>query len=321
MFFFKTPKFWYGRPSIFHKLFLRPISWIYDRIAHYHYLKPYAHQLNGNPFIIAIGGITSGGSGKTVIVSSLCDIIKKNGHNPAVLSRGYGRNNDKIMQVNPLTDSYKDVGDEPLLLSHKVPVFVGRNRFETAKLAKNFDYLLLDDGITQRFLKPDKKILVISASQGFGNGELLPLGPNRLAFDKIKSDIDAIILIYEKKETEKFSFSFSNNIPIYRGYINHNFKDLKGRLMLFCGLGYPAKFFQSFSNFEVCKTITFPDHYPYKETDIKNLIQESTRLHAQLVTTEKDLMRIPEKYRYMIKTSSISIDWKDSIKEVLIPSK
>lgn len=315
-FFLKTPQFWYKQPNIGQKLILKPLSWLYGYIAHYRYNSEYQHELNNNQKVIAIGGITSGGSGKTLVVSSLCHTLTKMGFKPAILSRGYGRTqSNSIKKVSP-QDSYKNVGDEPLLLSQQWDVFVGKNRFKTAELASEFDFLILDDGITQRSLKPNKKIIVISASQCFGNGELLPLGPNRLNLENIKHDIDAIFLIHENNKSTEHTFTFPSNIPVYHGYIKHNFGELTGRLMLFCGLGYPKKFFQSFSNFQVCKTVSFPDHYPYKDIDIQNLIQESTRLNAQLVTTEKDLMRIPEKYRVKIKTISIEISWNNPIEDL-----
>ena len=87
--------------------------------------------------------------------------------------------------------------------------------------------------------------------------------------------------------------------------------------MVFCGLGYPQKFFNIFSNFEVAKAITFPDHYPYEEREIQNLITEAFRLGAQLVTSEKDLMRIPKQYWPQIKTVGIDVFWEDPIDSLL----
>ncbi len=311
--FFKSPDFWYKKPTFFQKLCLKPISEVYRFVSNYRYQIPYDVSLSEKK-IIAVGGVTAGGSGKTVVVSSICKILKKSGKKVAILSRGYGRELDSALKVDNSIHTYRDVGDEPLLLSKQFDVFVGKNRAETADMAKEHEYLVLDDGLSQKYLAPTKKIVVIDNEQLFGNGEMLPLGPNRLDFEKIKSDIDAVFVLGRKKIGGKMSF---NDVPVYFGKIVQNFGDISGRLMVFCGLGYPQKFFNIFSNFEVAKTISFPDHYPYKENEIQNLISEAFRLGAQLVTSEKDLMRIPKRYWPQIKSIGIDVVWEDSIDSLL----
>jgi len=311
--FFKSPEFWYKEPTFVQKLFLKPISEIYRLVSNYRYQMPYRVSLPGKK-IIAIGGVTAGGSGKTIVVSSICKILKKKGKSVAVLSRGYGRESSRALKVDNSIHTYKDVGDEPLLLSKQFDVFVGKNRSEIADMAKEYEYLVLDDGLSQRYLAPTKKIVVIDDEQLFGNGEMLPLGPNRLDFEKIKSDIDAVFVLGRGKSDSKISL---DGVPIYFGKVVQNFGDISGRLMVFCGLGYPQKFFNIFSNFEVAKAIAFPDHYPYKENEIQHLISEAFRLGAQLVTSEKDLMRIPKQYWSQIKTVGIDVVWEDSIDSLL----
>lgn len=314
--FIKAPEFWYSKPALWIKCILFPISKLYGLIAHRRYKNQYTNELKNDQYVIAVGGATVGGSGKTVVVKSFCKYLEDKGNSVAILSKGYGRKSRKVKRVDVKVDQYQTVGDEPLMMAKDFPVFVGKDRFETAQMAEEFQYLILDDGITQRSLKPNKKIVVINADQGFGNGELLPLGPNRLDLEKIKFDIDAICLIHEKANEKNISFELPAEIPVYRGYCKHNLSNLSGRLMAFCGIGFPRKFFQIFSNFEVCKTIAFPDHYPYKDEDLQQLIQEAARLQAQLVTTEKDYMRIPEIYRSRIKTVGVDIVWENSISDL-----
>lgn len=313
MVFFNTPEFWYKDPGLLRKLCLKPISEIYRAVSSYRYHLPCDVSLHEKK-VIAVGGITAGGSGKTVVVSSICKMLKENNKKFAILSRGYGRNTSEALKVDNNIHSYKDVGDEPLMLSKQFDVFVGKNRAETADMALSVidgcEYLILDDGLTQKYLEPTKKIVVISNDQLFGNGEMLPLGPNRLDFDEIKSDIDALFILKREGDNDVASFE---NIPVCYGNIKQNFENISGRIMVFCGLGYPQKFFRIFSNFEVAKTIAFPDHYPYKDEEIGAMLAEAFRLRAQLVTTEKDLMRIPSKYWSQIKTVGIDVVWESSI--------
>ncbi len=311
--FFKTPEFWYKDPNLFQKICLKPISEVYRLVSNYRYHLPCDVSLHGKK-VIAIGGITVGGSGKTVVVSSICKMLKERGKKFAILSRGYGRKTNYALKVDNSVHSYRDVGDEPLMLSKQFDVFVGKNRAETADMADEMveecEYLILDDGLTQKYLEPTKRIAVISNEQLFGNGEMLPLGPNRLDFDEIKSDIDALFVL--KREGDDSAASFEN-IPVCYGNIKQDFGGISGRLIVFCGLGYPQKFFHIFSNFEVAKTISFPDHYPYKDEEISEMLEEAFRLGAQLVTTEKDLMRIPSKYWSQIKTVDVDISWESPI--------
>jgi len=309
MIFLKNPEFWYHDPSFLQKLCLKPISEIYRFIANYRYDLPYDVSLSGRE-IIAVGGITTGGSGKTVVVSSICKLLKEHEKKVAVLSRGYGRKSSKAIKVENNVHTYEDVGDEPLLLSNYFDVFVGKNRAETADMAGEYEYLVLDDGLTQKYLEPTKKLVVVNDDQLFGNGEMLPLGPNRLDFNKIKSDVDAILMLKSKEAKNSPDFE---DIPVYYGRIEQNLDNISGRLIVFCGLGYPQKFFRIFSNFEVAKTITFPDHYPYKDREIDDMISEAFRLGAQLVTTKKDLMRIPKKYWPQIKTVEVNVVWESPI--------
>lgn len=309
MIFLKNPDFWYHDPSLLQKICLKPISEIYRFISNYRYHLPCDVSLSGKE-VVAIGGITAGGSGKTVVVNSICKLLKKHKKKVAILSRGYGRKSNQAVKVESSIHTYEDVGDEPLLLSKQFDVFVGKNRAETADMAEEYEYLVLDDGLTQRYLEPTKKLIVVNDDQLFGNGEMIPLGPNRLDFNEIKSDIDAILML-RSKDTEVPSIF--GDVPVYYGKIEQNLGDISGRLIVFCGLGYPQKFFRIFSNFEVAKTVTFPDHYPYKDKEIDDLISEAFRLGAQLVTTKKDLMRIPNKYWSQIKTVEVDIVWESSI--------
>jgi len=313
MIFFKTPEFWYEDPGLLRKICLKPISEVYRVISNYRYHLPCDVSLCDKK-IIAVGGITVGGSGKTVVVNSICKILKENNKKFAILSRGYGRKVSEALKVDSDVHNYEDVGDEPLMLAKQFDVFVGKNRAETADMAEDMidgcEYLILDDGLTQKYLEPTKKIVVVNNDQLFGNGEMFPLGPNRLDFNEIKSDIDALFVL--KREGDENIASFED-VPVCYGNIKQNFNDISGRLIVFCGLGYPQKFFQIFSNFEIAKTIAFPDHYPYKDEDISRMLEEAFRLRAQLVTTEKDLMRISRKYWPQIKTVEVDISWESPI--------
>jgi tetraacyldisaccharide 4'-kinase len=302
MIFFRTPKFWYRRPNIIQKLLLKPVANIYSRISTRNYCGDYFYK-SSKAKVIAVGGITVGGSGKTLVTRFIGEFLQSRGKKVAVLSRGFGRSSSKILKTDSSIHSYKDVGDEPLLLSRFVPVYVGKNRAKAAQSAEadGAEYLILDDGITQKYLKPDLKLVVIDSEQRLGNGEMFPLGPNRLNFEKIKFDIDGIIVL---APNESGFFIFDEKIPTFFGKIRTSLPENK-KLIAFCGIGYPDKFFNSLENCE--EKIAFPDHYPFSDEDIRQLLLKAKNSDARLVTTEKDLMRIPLKYHDKITAVSASI--------------
>ena len=67
--------------------------------------------------------------------------------------------------------------------------------------------------------------------------------------------------------------------------------------MAFCGIGRPAKFFDTLeqAGVEAVKTRSFPDHHPFTPQDARSLIAEAKALGAGLLTTEKDLVRLKGK--------------------------
>ena len=286
---FVTPKFWFKEPNFFQKFFLSPVEAIYECAVDHNYKKEYATKL-ARQKVIAIGGITAGGSGKTVATKAVAEFLSAAGVRVAILSRGFGRKSSETLRVHLHKHNFEDVGDEPIMLAKYFPVIVGKDRAKSAQLAgEDFDVFILDDGLTQRYLQPDLKLIVIDAAQGFGNGHLLPLGPNRLNFNKIKSDIDAVIIL----GSMDFPVDFA---PIFREEVHYEFPEIAQPVVAFCGIGFPDKFFKTldcYGHYDIVEKIIYPDHHTYKEGDLQELIFCAKKHGARLVTTEKDFVKIP----------------------------
>jgi len=94
-----------------------------------------ATDLVGKP-IIVVGNITAGGTGKTPVVTRLCQLLTDAGISVAVISRGYGRKSRGALLVEAGMDPSR-TGDEPLLIAERcgVPVFVDENRENAARQA------------------------------------------------------------------------------------------------------------------------------------------------------------------------------------------
>ena len=100
------------------------------------------------------------------------------------------------------------------------------------------------------------------------------------------------------------------NIKIEDKYLN-NFKNKK--VIAFCGIGYPEKFYKTLENIgcQITYTKSFPDHYVYSRKDIQNLLKKSQELNSLLITTEKDHIKIMEDYKNRIYFFPISIEFND----------
>jgi tetraacyldisaccharide 4'-kinase len=133
--------------------------------------------------VIVVGNLIVGGAGKTPTVIAVVSLLRRRGFTPGVISRGYGRSHDAVVDVEPATP-VAHCGDEPLLLRLRllVPVTVARDRVAAARELlrrhSQVDILVSDDGLQHLRLARDAQVLVFD-ERGTGNGWLLPAGPLR----------------------------------------------------------------------------------------------------------------------------------------------
>ena len=320
--FIKAPKFWYKDKVGSLEMVLYPLSLIYGFFASLNYKAGYKSKIPETK-IIAVGGLTAGGAGKTPTVIALCEFFKSIEQKAVVLTRGFGRKSSEILMVNTKNHLFQHVGDEALLMAESTDVFVGADRLESARKAKTRgnNVMILDDGLTQRYIEPDIKLVVIDNHQAFGNGHFLPLGPNRLNFDviKTKNDIDAAIVIKSSPDEnpKRIARQIPSSIPMLTAYIEQDFSQVEPgeRILAFAGLGYPKKFFQLLDKkMNVVKSIAFPDHHPFSDHNMTDLLDEANILKAKLLTTEKDLVRIPKQYHDLVRTIPMKIIFDDTEK-------
>ncbi len=136
--------------------------------------------------VVVVGNLVAGGAGKTPTVLALVDALRARGRRPGVVSRGHGRADGGVLDVEPGTPAGR-CGDEPLLLRLRagVPVVVGRDRVaagrELLRLHPEVDVIVSDDGLQHLRLARDAQVIVFD-ERGTGNGWLLPAGPLREPF-------------------------------------------------------------------------------------------------------------------------------------------
>ena len=70
--------------------------------------------------------------------------------------------------------------------------------------------------------------------------------------------------------------------------------DLSKNYLIFSGIGNPLSFKKTLidNKFNIIKEIIFPDHFDYKKSDIDKIKQMAKEINAQIITTEKDFLKI-----------------------------
>jgi len=147
--------------------------------------------------VVVVGNIVAGGAGKTPVTLFLARALSAAGFHPGIVSRGYGREDDRRLVAVTATSRATDVGDEPLLLARRsgCPVVVGRDRVAAGRMLveHGVDVVIADDGLQHYRLERDAEVCVVDGSRLLGNGWLLPAGPLREPRGRLGS-VDMVLL-------------------------------------------------------------------------------------------------------------------------------
>jgi tetraacyldisaccharide 4'-kinase len=273
-------------------------------------------------FVISVGNLTTGGTGKTPAVITLAKWAIAQGYPTAILSRGYGGKKQKrplaVSAGHAIQGTARTTGDEPYLLAKAlcgVPVVVFKNRYRAGLCAKKWfgtEMFLLDDGYQHLELKRNVNIALIDAKNPFGNGHLLPWGPLREPIGELKR-ADAVVLTrYDESDaasrTEAFLKKRFPTMPLF--HASHRPKEViftnssephspeclrSKRVAAFAGIARPELFKRTLdaAGAEVVAFREFSDHHCYTIGEIRSLNQMKADAGASyLLTTEKDWVKI-----------------------------
>jgi tetraacyldisaccharide 4'-kinase len=262
--------------------------------------------------VYCAGNATAGGTGKTILA---LDLLARLPGRPFALTRGYrGRLPGPIL-VDRAIHTAADVGDEALLLAAAAPTIVARDREAGARLAitQGATAIVMDDGLQNPSLTKTCAILVIDGSFGFGNGFLIPAGPLREPVAAAAARCQAALIIGE--DNFNAAASLPANLPILRATLTpHCAKDLTNqRVIAFAGIGRPEKFFDSAAALgaTIITKIPFPDHHFYTANDAARLLSVAKSANAQLVTTTKDLIKLPPNLAAASTAITVTLAWQN----------
>lgn len=301
----KTPEFWYPQlgnddasNSVMPTL-LCPLEALY-KIAFKLHQSMSVMEKAAIP-VLCVGNLVAGGTGKTPSSIAFLKFLIESGFakNPYFLIRGYGGAERGPVLVNPDSHTAWDVGDESLILARHAPTVVSADRIDGAALAhrNGADLVIMDDGLQNPGIHKDLKIIVINGEMGFGNGHMMPAGPMREPLEQGLRKADAFLLI--GKDKTNAAATLPDGIPVLKAHLEakpENIPDMNKKYLAFAGLGYPEKFFGFLKNdigLDVVREVRFADHCPYEEEDLAALAKQAKDIGADLITTQKDYLRLP----------------------------
>ncbi|MDN2579461.1 tetraacyldisaccharide 4'-kinase [Aquibium sp. ELW1220] len=292
----EAPPFWWEDPD-WRAWALWPVSTVYGLVAARRMISARRERLDVPVF--CVGNFTVGGAGKTPTVVALAEQARRMGLRPGVLSRGYGGSFAEPHLVDLHHDTARHVGDEPLLIAQHAPVAVSPDRAAGARILIGLgcDFLIMDDGFQSAHIHFDQSLLVIDARRGLGNGHVVPGGPMRAPLVSQIRFADAVLAVGSGEgAADAIRKAARAGRPAYRARVKpRDAGAIAGRrLIAFAGIGDPTKFFATVEEAggSIASRRVFGDHHPFTDGEIAELSREADSAGLDLVTTEKDAMRL-----------------------------
>lgn len=274
--------------------------------------------------VISVGNISVGGSGKTPLVISLTNLLKKNGMNVGVLSRGYRRNTRGYLLVSEgknILAPVNDCGDEIFItaMECRSPAAVSEKRVKGAvQLIKDtgVNTIVLDDAYQHRWIKRDINLLMFEqrflTEEDFFKKNLLPTGMMREPFGSVKR-ADAIIINRKFTPIQEIPhryMKYFGNKKIFTAYYkaigfvdvkkdeSYRIDEFRGqRSLVVSGVANPFSFINILmqSKIDTSNQMIFRDHKNYSIKEVQEIRKKfySTNSHS-VVTTEKDAVKLTQ---------------------------
>ena len=283
------------------------INWMRNRAYDFGWLASYKSELP----VISVGNLAVGGTGKTPVVDWLVKEFQREGHHPAIISRGFaGDYTGEVGVVSSgdgLLMTAAECGDEPYLLARKnpaCPVFVAKKRSNAMRKLEqstSADLIILDDGFQHRAVQRDVDLVLLDASSPLGNGHPLPAGVLREFPSALKR---ADLLLMTRSTTQNVQnfmgfevFKSSHQLSATAISLDGEslpVTQLKGlKCLAFAGIADPENFFSALIKigFNLKSRLSFADHTAYQDQLLTQINHAAAGVDV-LITTEKDAVKL-----------------------------
>ncbi len=305
----KKPNFWdLENPNIFAYL-LYPLSLLIKFLGIFFRIsKPKTFGIK----TICVGNMYVGGTGKTSLSLKINKILT-----------------EKKIKSCFVKKFYKNQIDEQKILQRNGKLYMSSKRINAIKNAESAKYevAIFDDGLQDRSIKYDLSIVCFNNINWIGNGMTIPAGPLRENITNLKK-YDCLFLNGNLENVNNLKnkiLDINPKIKIFLGkYEPTNLDDFdrNEKYIAFSGIGNHQTFIAMIKNFKfnILKEFEFPDHYNYKNEDIRKILIEAENLNCKIITTEKDYLRLDgkllDKIKY-IKSDLKIVDEENFIKFII----
>jgi len=312
-----APVFW-GEPPGFLASLLSPIGAAYDTAGRLR--RTMSRSYRATVPVVCVGNLVAGGAGKTPVALALASWLVERGFPVHVVTRGYGGRLRGPVRVDPTYHDALAVGDEALLLAMRAPCWLARDRAAgvRAAVAGGAGAILLDDGLQNPTVAKTLGLIVVDGGYGFGNGRVIPAGPLRENLRRGLARADAVVLLAAQGDANGTEgVPPGCRVPVLNAVLAPvNGERLAGmRLLAFAGIGRPEKFFVTLQalSADLVSTRAFPDHHPFRVPELEALRRDAELLGARLITTAKDIARVPSAQQAGIEVLHVEVRWSDPI--------
>lgn len=291
--------------------------------------------------VIAIGNLTTGGTGKTPVVAHLVQVLQSLGRSPGIVSRGYnaddsGENDEKrvLEQLCPgvphVQHPDRILAAERLLDEHDV------------------DVIVLDDAFQHRRIARDLNVVLVDATCPFGFGHQLPRGLLRESLDGFRRADAVLITRADRVSDERLgdirSTIFRHNPELSKRCFEIAFQPTSlqavdgtrvalqeianQRTTVMTAIGNPSAFVATCERLGAVVEARefYPDHHHYTAEELRRVEAVADAANTvHVLTTLKDLVKFPpEATRFLavlIETAFVSSGdetaWKKVVADVV----
>jgi len=277
----KKPKFWDNKRPNLYAYLLYPIAFFINT-AKILFQKPSKKKFKIKT--ICVGNIYLGGTGKTSLSIKINGLL-----------------NERNIKSCFIKKYYKNQIDEQKILKKNGKLFLSSKRVDAVKQAENQNYKIavFDDGLQDSSIDYDLSFVCFNDINWIGNGMTIPAGPLREKISNIKNynhiflngnleGIDDLI-----REIHKINPNINIHLGKYEPINIDEFEKNK-KYLVFSGIGNHQTFVSMIkkNGLDVLKDLEFSDHYAYTTKDIDKILNEASNLNCEIITTEKDFLRL-----------------------------